>query len=1074
MNATRPKKNVAGYVDEQGRFRPIRSPQYIGSRKATAKDRKKYSPAKAGDLGKSKQERALEAPWDTEMRLEREAAERKKRDQDRIMREIEGEAFGTGESRKKGYTLLQFVRSAGGIRRTFRHGGKKGVGKYGKRSSWDSGEIDRLSFKETGKRGLTTDQPNKGRTMDKMFQAARESGYDVTSIDDMMERIESEAAGSSPTYATHGSLSYNPKSKAVWQKHGTNSWVARDSAGRAVAQVIRVGYGAGFLTWNDSAGGGSASTLPAAKRKALAGLKPNPAGPDWGMRVCANCDKYTANADLKKLGEINVCKACHKKLTASKAAKSQASLFDDQGSLFNPKAAAKLNPGMAWEKYNHKWFLTYRGETLAIVTQNNPNSYSVEGERGSSRTLTLAKQKALRVGKAALKSVKAKLMTDAEMISVVNRYGSKAIIKKHGKAVGVRAAGGFNTDKWKVRFADGTEIETRIPKRNPAVKKNPDGITMFAQLASGVASALQVREMLNRKPAAKKRKTTRRKNPTTVAKANPRKQVTVPARGDYYLLTIGSGDDIMAVYLQDGDKDGFSKRFKTVAAAKSYATKKRLRLKANPKAIKVNSFRTPPKYAGYTNDQIKDMIAAKKRAATIFTKDRARYEREVRQMQSELRKRNPASVVGKAAKKVSDAYYLNPFIDGVYLSHGTTLGRKFATQAAARKYARDHKICLSNPTRKAVAAKTRAKAVANPVARKRNVRLDRHGRQTVHTLTCAKCKRQEQAASMATLERRADRDQWLVGSGRNGSKTLCRDCRFQKPKKNNPTPKTPAKRVANPGMCRRCGKWASEGVLDINGGFCKKCEGKPAREKALLQIKNRNKQPRKISANPAKTVATAKKLIKELLGGKLGPIVTWGEIANELEYAGYDFSTRYAAIRAVRSERSKKAPRRNPTPKVKAQKPKTNGSRPRSALYEKFQGRKPERLSKTLASEHAPQTLVQLGKLHEVKLMGVREAIKFNPSRVRLCAAHGKLWITGAKIDRPDPKQNPGTVHPIAEIDHVVYETWKPHHGDQPGQRYIHKLGEWSGNRPTLCVDREGYPVIKGGAYTIEDRGIVD
>lgn len=993
MNATRVKKNVAGYVDEQGRFRPIRSPQYVGSRKATAKDRRKYSPAKAGDLGKSKQERALEAPWDTELRLEREAAERKKRDQDRIMREIEGEAFGTGESRKKGYTLLQFVRSAGGIRRTFRHGGKKGVGKYGKRSSWDSGEIDRLSFKETGKRGLTTDQPNKGRTMDKMFQAARESGYDVTSIDDMMERIESEAAGSSPTYATHGSLSYNPR----------------------------------------------------AKRN----------GPDWGMRVCANCDKYTANKDLKKLGEINVCKACHKKLTASKAAKSQASLFDDQGSLFNPKAAAKLNPGMAWEKYNHKWFLTYRGETLAIVTQNNPNSYSVEGERGSSRTLTLAKQKALRVGKAALRSVKAKLMTEAEMIGVVNRYGSKAIIKKHGKAVGVRAAGGFNTDKWKVRFADGTEIETRIPKRNPAVKKNPDGITMFAQLASGVASALQVREMLNRKPAAKKRKTTRRKNPIISAdsakanpgkfgvsyiarsgmpnskwfatkaaatkyyketlagqprngatnvrlllgpKANPRKQVTVPARGDYYLLTIGSGDDIMAVYLQDGDKDGFSKRFKTVAAAKSYATKKRLRLKANPKAIKVNSFRTPPKYAGYTNDQIKDMIAAKKRAATIFTKDRARYEREVRQMQSELRKRNPASVVGKAAKKVSDAYYLNPFIDGVYLSHGTTLGRKFATQTAARKYARDHKIRLSNPAVK-----------------------------------------------------------------------------------------------VNPGMCRRCGNWASEGVLDMNGGFCKKCEGKPARKKALLQIKNRNKQPRKISANPTPT----RKAVAAKTRAKANPAwtktgSTWfryegGGVARVSPNAGGGkgvyrvhvtgslgqvwtgnvHSLPKAKKEAVYYLGSMKQPqpvairKRNPT-------------KPRSALYEKFQGRKPERLSKTLASEHAPQTLVQLGKLHEVKLMGVREAIKFNPSRVRLCAAHGKLWITGAKIDRPDPKQNPGTVHPIAEIDHVVYETWKPHHGDQPGQRYIHKLGEWSGNRPTLCVDREGYPVIKGGAYTIEDRGIVD
>ena len=966
MNATRPKKNVAGYVDEQGRFRPIRSPQYIGSRKATAKDRRKYSPAKAGDLGKAKQERALEAPWDTELRIEREAAERKKRDQDRIMREIEGEAFGTGESRKKGYTLLQFVRSAGGIRRTFRHGGKKGVGKYGKRSSWDSGEIDRLSFKETGKRGLTTDQPNKGRTMDKMFQAARESGYDVTSIDDMMERIESEAAGSSPTYATHGSLSYNPavrpdrlvpcrrclakvnipcrtpRGKLMkGPSHAERQFDAqkvnpKDDLGFRVAFKNWLGEWESDVKFFKSKAAANRRKTELAKTKALNGHahvfevarnKKNPAGPDWGMRVCANCDKYTANADLKKLGEINVCKACHKKLTASKAAKSQASLFDDQGMLFNPGQTEKVL--WARRKGAEKW-------QEEIITSTTDAAH-----------LAKAKKWATDNGFIGLRVETLNLSTPPNFAGTV--------------------------------------------RRNPKAKNNPDGITMFAQLASGVASALQVREMLNRKPAAKKRKTTRRKNPTTVAKANPRKQVTVPARGDYYLLTIGSGDDIMAVYLQDGDKDGFSKRFKTVAAAKSYATKKRLRLKANPRMVKMNpgyidtffKEKNVP-YASWTiTDKNGEANFIDNETVIAFIKktrgtERTKISNMLRRIDfangnvnhflrhlaeglvNQRAKRNPVkkaaarknptrSVRGVAAKAGSDAYYLNPFMDGVYLSHGTTLGRKFATQTAARKFARDNKIRLSNPTRKAVAAKTRTKAVANPVARKRNVRLDRHGRQTVHTLTCAKCKRQEQAASMATLERRADRDQWLVGSGRNGSKTLCRDCRFQKPKKNNPTPKAPAKRVA----------------------------------------------------------------------------------------------------------------KKNPT-------------KPRSALYEKFQGRKPERLSKTLASEHAPQTLVQLGKLHEVKLMGVREAIKFNPSRVRLCAAHGKLWITGAKIDRPDPKQNPGTVHPIAEIDHVVYETWKPHHGDQPGQRYIHKLGEWSGNRPTLCVDREGYPVIKGGAYTIEDRGIVD
>ena len=43
------KRNIAGYTDELGSFRPIRKPSFVGTpkHKATRKDVKKYSRAKA-------------------------------------------------------------------------------------------------------------------------------------------------------------------------------------------------------------------------------------------------------------------------------------------------------------------------------------------------------------------------------------------------------------------------------------------------------------------------------------------------------------------------------------------------------------------------------------------------------------------------------------------------------------------------------------------------------------------------------------------------------------------------------------------------------------------------------------------------------------------------------------------------------------------------------------------------------------------------------------------------------------------------------------------------------------------
>jgi hypothetical protein len=91
-----------------------------------------------------------------------------------------------------------------------------------------------------------------------------------------------------------------------------------------------------------------------------------------------------------------------------------------------------------------------------------------------------------------------------------------------------------------------------------------------------------------------------------------------------------------------------------------------------------------------------------------------------------------------------------------------------------------------------------------------------------------------------------------------------------------------------------------------------------------------------------------------------------------------------------------------------------------------------------------------------------------------LSAASLILAGEGARVAKPNPAGLANGIDAIDAIDHVVYRTYKPHHGDSPNQQYIHKLGEETGHMPLLCADKQGYAVIRGGRYKIEARGIVN
>jgi hypothetical protein len=60
---------------------------------------------------------------------------------------------------------------------------------------------------------------------------------------------------------------------------------------------------------------------------------------------------------------------------------------------------------------------------------------------------------------------------------------------------------------------------------------------------------------------------------------------------------------------------------------------------------------------------------------------------------------------------------------------------------------------------------------------------------------------------------------------------------------------------------------------------------------------------------------------------------------------------------------------------------------------------------------------------------------------------------------------------PVGVLTHVIYACEK---GEDQYSFYIHKLGEESGLRPWLAVDRKGRPWIVGGNYTCPTPGITD
>ena len=880
MTAVARKRNVPGYIDGNGVFRPIRSASYVGSgssrRRAKVSDRKKYSRAKAGDLGPAKQERALEDPWDRENRLEREAAAKRKREQDRIERQIAAEAFGDNASRKnrgKGQTLAQFIRSEGGLRRTFRHDGQKF---RGKRSSWDSGEIDAFSRKESGTTGLTTSDPRRGKTIDMMWQAAREAGFDIGDPNEMLGMLDNEIHGGKKTYATSGSMTYNP-AKLSTAKLRNAALAAADAGEFAKAAELLAKAVKAYPAGN---GALRAADIAAMKQRIAdyrSVAKKNPikilkhkfyVGQKLATRSIGNHDviyRGTVVSRTPKFVTVKIDGDRELKRCGVKVYENSEYIFPfGRYSMAPTFTAAKGdrvgNPAsLQWCRCGHEKDYHAGGKCVACTC---------------SRFAKANPASAARLAKAAISVFDNDLDLDVDARDVRRlQKGEKAIRRK---------------------------------------KKNPDVLGMFANAAVGVASALQIKEYMNRP----KRQTKRKTNGTTTAKR--RKTAKNPSQTSLFtpsslnVLTIRTGDKVDAVYLHEGRSGGFNKLFKTMAAAKSYATRNKIKLVENPS----------PKVNGIVS------------RAWARSKAKREYGRELRQSAAleRTRKRRKAAE-SKAAENPArgSANYKQAFgltASQIRKAHDISLAFWNSISQAAR----------NQLGREAMAAKTNPRVIQLPVG-------------------------------------------------------------F---------------------------KWEKT-VNAFNGGD-------------YFNILDPH-----------------------------GLIVGWGTTKTSALKTFKKTGSKARARRGFSKARAKQIREGARSLKIAVRNPKTTARR---RTYEMFQGRPATKVTPMQVSHHAPARLDALGDLVEIKMNG-GPTYKFNRG-VKLCAANGKLWIAGKRFAKPNPSAKLNEINPIGEIDHVVYGTYKPHHGDHNYTHYIHKLGEESGVMPTLCVDREGFPVIRGGNYKIESRGIVD
>jgi hypothetical protein len=566
MKTTVPRRrNIAGFMDANGHFRPIRSPQYVGTpkRKATARDKKKYSRAKAGDLGKKKQELAREDVFQKEIRRLREEKEKLDKQREREWKEIERDAYGTRSGGRLGQTLVEFVRSEGGINTELRI--KRGRKRYG--------DLANFTFKDSGKRGLVTTVKGKGKSLDYMHQAARQAGFDVTSIDELLDKMDDEIRSGKATRATHGYLDYrdNPKRPTRRKNPELNYSFAQLAADAKKAKnykfvfpLIFVGQAldyvnkhGGMISKDEKTGRFYANLSPLVVRRTKPKAKRNP--PSAARLAKSAIAVFDADLDLDVDDkDLRILEAATRKLRSRKKTTLKRNPYGWFKGVTTLEELKKLYKKLASQHHPDKPGGDTR--TMQEINADYDKSHKVVvGNEGNASRASAERQAAKPLREAIEFAV-----TLPDTIDVVirglwlwiegNTYPIKDRIKSFVASDGKRFKYASKKKAWffaavpssnrrgemsfdEIDALHGREL-VKARKQRLGLKANPiHPLTAFATGASGILSALQIKEMVNR-PVRKKAKqrTNPKPSPTEIKRCE--KLIAEKKRNEYVKPTI--------------------------------------------------------------------------------------------------------------------------------------------------------------------------------------------------------------------------------------------------------------------------------------------------------------------------------------------------------------------------------------------------------------------------------------------------------------------------------------------------------------------------------------------------------
>jgi len=144
-------------------------------------------------------------------------------------------------------------------------------------------------------------------------------------------------------------------------------------------------------------------------------------------------------------------------------------------------------------------------------------------------------------------------------------------------------------------------------------------------------------------------------------------------------------------------------------------------------------------------------------------------------------------------------------------------------------------------------------------------------------------------------------------------------------------------------------------------------------------------------------------------------------------------------------------------------------------MSERFNGHASGQVRQLKISEHAlSRDMSRAGKLVFLKLKAQSKQLRIPGAMVCIDPKTERLWIAGDRTPLLNQRAKPGEMLDFGEIDQICYETTKRHVGDGRRSEYVHTFGEDGGRKPRLRIDSEGMPVIAGGGYKIDTRGIVN